>query len=28
LYVVLRTSVQGIGQFNNLVTIDALRFER
>jgi len=27
-YVVLRTSVQGIGQFNNLVTIDALRFER
>jgi cytochrome c len=28
LYVVLRTSVQGIGQFNNLVTIDGLRFER
>jgi hypothetical protein len=28
LYVVLRTSVQGIGQFNQLVTIDALRFER
>ena len=28
LYVVLKTTVQGIGQFNNLVTIDALRFER
>ena len=28
LYVVLKTSVKGIGQFNNLVTIDALRFER
>jgi cytochrome c len=28
LYVVLKTPVQGIGQFNNLVTIDALRFER
>jgi len=26
--VVLKTSVKGIGQFNNLVTIDALRFER
>jgi hypothetical protein len=24
----LKTSVQGIGQFNNLVSIDALRFER
>jgi cytochrome c len=28
LYVVLKTSVQGIGQFNNLVTIDGVRFER
>ncbi len=28
LYVVLRTSVKDIGQFNNLVTIDALRFEK
>jgi cytochrome c len=28
LYVVLRTSAQGIGQFNSLVTIDGLRFER
>ena len=28
LYVVLRTAVKGIGQFNNLVAIDALRFER
>ena len=28
LYVVLKTAVQGIGQFNNLVTIDGLRFER
>jgi len=27
-YLVLKTSVQGIGQFNNLVTIDGLRFER
>ena len=27
-YVVLRTPVQGIGQFNNLVTIDGMRFER
>jgi cytochrome c len=27
-YVVLKTSVQGIGQFNNLVTIDGMRFER
>jgi cytochrome c len=27
-YVVLKTRVQGIGQFNNLVSIDALRFER
>ena len=27
-YVVLRTSVRDIGQFNNLVTIDGLRFER
>ncbi|PYP80066.1 MAG: hypothetical protein DMD35_06305, partial [Gemmatimonadetes bacterium] len=26
-YVVLKTPVQGIGQFNSLVTIDALRFE-
>jgi len=25
---VVKTSVKGIGQFNNLVTIDALRFER
>jgi cytochrome c len=28
LYVVLKTSVQGIGQFNNLVTVDGVRFER
>jgi cytochrome c len=28
LYVVLRTSVKDIGQFNNLVAIDGLRFER
>jgi cytochrome c len=28
LYLVLRTAVKGIGQFNNLVAIDALRFER
>ena len=28
LYVVLRTAVKDIGQFNNLVTIDGLRFER
>jgi len=28
LYVVTRTPVQGIGQFNNLGTIDGLRFER
>jgi cytochrome c len=28
LYVVLRSPVREIGQFNNLVTIDALRFER
>jgi cytochrome c len=28
LYVVLKTSVQGIGQFNNLVTMDGVRFER
>jgi cytochrome c len=27
-YVVMKTSVQGIGQFNQLVTIDGLRFER
>ncbi|HKH93704.1 MAG TPA: PQQ-dependent sugar dehydrogenase [Gemmatimonadaceae bacterium] len=27
LYVVIRTPVQGIGQFNNLGTLDALRFE-
>jgi hypothetical protein len=28
LYVVLRTAQQGIGQFNYLVTIDGVRFER
>ena len=28
LYVVFRTAVQGIGQFNNLVTIDGVRFEK
>jgi cytochrome c len=28
LYVVLRTAVKDIGQFNNLVAIDGLRFER
>ena len=28
LYVMLRTSVKDIGQFNNLVAIDGLRFER
>ena len=28
LYVVLRTAVKGIGQFNNLVAIDGLRFEK
>ena len=28
LYVVLRTSAEGLGQFNPLVMIDALRFER
>jgi cytochrome c len=28
LYVVLRTPVQAIGQFNHLVTIDGLRFEK
>jgi cytochrome c len=28
LYVVLRTTVKDIGQFNNLVAIDGLRFER
>ena len=28
LYVVLRTSVKDIGQFNNLVAIDGLRFEK
>ena len=27
-YVVLKTAVKGIGQFNNLVTIDGMRFER
>ena len=28
LYVVLRTAQQEIGQFNHLVTIDGVRFER
>ena len=28
MYVVLKTSVQGIGQFNNLVTMDGLRLDR
>ena len=28
LYVVIRTAQQGIGQFNHLVTIDGVRFER